>query len=450
MDWRLRRFDPDRIAECDQLAAVHAGSASASRARRLRRAAPWTRRRTARPSRVDGRHRMGDRRRRRRPRVDLPRGGGRERGAESIVRPGQLYIGDAVSIEDARPDIEGYSPTTPINYRAGWGFLVLTNMLPNQGTGTFTLHMRAFDLEGQQTVLGLRDDHRAEQHRDGAVRSDRHAGAGRDRRRNQLRELRLGAVARPSRGSARRRLGDGVHRRRGVGSPGGWTRARDLKPLFPDYPGVRRALGVSASTRRRYANGLHTIAWVVTDVGGVTAVWAAGTSRSSTPGGRSRRRRRAAPCVRPVPISASPSTKWAARMHGAGGRSRGIRSRRPGPPRRHRHRRRAAGVDGRARSPRAPPRSRRRQAKPGDNYAGYLVVNGRLRELPNGSSFDPARGAFYWQPGLGYVGNYELLFVRTSADGARERIPVNVTIQDRPALSLTSSLPRPWSSVTFD
>ncbi len=114
-----------------------------------------------------------------------------------------------------------------------------------------------------------------------------------------------------------------------------------------------------------------------------------------------------------------------------------------------RHRRGAAGVDGRARSHRDPRRILTRHRR-GDSYAGYLVVDGRLRELPNGSSFDPARGAFYWQPGLGYVGNYELLFVRTSADGARERIPVNVTIQDRPVLSLTSSLPRPWSSVTFD
>ncbi len=86
--------------------------------------------------------------------------------------PGQLYVGDAVSIEDARPDIEGYSPTTPQNYRAGWGFLVLTNMLPNQGTGTFTLHMHAIDLEGHQGALGSRDDRRAEQHRHGALRRD--------------------------------------------------------------------------------------------------------------------------------------------------------------------------------------------------------------------------------------------------------------------------------------
>ncbi len=43
-----------------------------------------------------------------------------------------------------------------MNYRAGWGFLILTNMLPNQGTGTFVLHMRAFDIDGQSSALGFR------------------------------------------------------------------------------------------------------------------------------------------------------------------------------------------------------------------------------------------------------------------------------------------------------
>ncbi len=65
-----------------------------------------------------------------------------------------------------------------------------------------------------------------------------------------------------------------------------------------------------------------------------------------------------------------------------------------------------------------------------DEYAAYLLVDGRLRELPNGSSFDPAQGAFYWQPGLGYIGDYDFVFVRTRSEGRRERIPVRVTLQE--------------------
>jgi hypothetical protein len=84
------------------------------------------------------------------------------------------------------------------------------------------------------------------------------------------------------------------------------------------------------------------------------------------------------------------------------------------------------------------------------HYDGYLVVDGQLRELPVGSSFDPVRGAFYWQPGLGYVGNYDLLFVKTNADGGRERIPVRVAVQDRPSVALASRLSGPWTNVRFD
>ena len=110
-----------------------------------------------------------------------------------------------------------------------------------------------------------------------------------------------------------------------------------------------------------------------------------------------------------------------------------------------RHRRRPARVDDGARSARDSARSDAPRRLPGSDgdYAGYLVVDGQLRELPVGSSFDPVRGAFYWQPGLGYVGNYDLLFVRTGADGARERIPVRVTLQDRPTTALASKLCRP-------
>ena len=31
-------------------------------------------------------------------------------------------------------------PTSPRSSRAGWGFMVLTNMLPNQGNGTYVFY----------------------------------------------------------------------------------------------------------------------------------------------------------------------------------------------------------------------------------------------------------------------------------------------------------------------
>ncbi|MCP5050903.1 MAG: hypothetical protein GY940_27305, partial [bacterium] len=40
-----------------------------------------------------------------------------------------IYIGDAGFVEGARPDIEASFPDYPANYRAGWGYMMLTNFL---------------------------------------------------------------------------------------------------------------------------------------------------------------------------------------------------------------------------------------------------------------------------------------------------------------------------------
>jgi hypothetical protein len=51
-----------------------------------------------------------------------------------------VYIGDTVFVEGARPDVETAFPGYPNNSKAGWGYMMLTNFLPNGGNGTFTIH----------------------------------------------------------------------------------------------------------------------------------------------------------------------------------------------------------------------------------------------------------------------------------------------------------------------
>ena len=63
----------------------------------------------------------------------------------------------------------------------------------------------------------------------------------------------------------------------------------------------------------------------------------------------------------------------------------------------------------------------------GGGYEGYLVGDGKLQALPAGSFLDKQSGEFYWQPGVGFIGKYQLVFIRT-AGGQRVRIPVEVTI----------------------
>ncbi len=366
-----------------------------------------------------------------------------EQGGHPACGPNQIYLGDAVMIDDARPDVEGISATIPLNYRAGWGFMVLTNMLPNQGVGAFTFHANAFDLDGRFAALGSRN-----------VTA-----------RNDLLTEPFGAIDTPAQGetvsgnyanfgwvlSRVRRADppgggmvtvyvDGV----AVGSPGGWNRRADLSASFPNYPGINTALGVYGLNTLAYANGLHTIVWVVTDNAGVAAgvgsryfsifnTGGALTEAAMRPIGPDLGRRLSDLSER---ASSDPILMRA-----------GFNLTRPTESV-------AAGLAGR-RYVRATERDRVEIRLPRSEvggrdaeYSGYLLVDGRLRELPKGSSFDPDRGVFYWQPGLGYIGDYDFVFVRTLANGSRERIPVRVTLESRVVTRLASARD-PWSSIEF-
>jgi len=63
--------------------------------------------------------------------------------------------------------------------------------------------------------------------------------------------------------------------------------------------------------------------------------------------------------------------------------------------------------------------------------SGYLEVNGRLRKLPVGSTLDTEQGRFLWQPGPGFVGPYEFVFIFTDARGNERQEKVSITIEPK-------------------
>ena len=62
----------------------------------------------------------------------------------------------------ARPDVQATYPNAPFNYRGGWGYMLLTNFLPNasgsgaSGNGTYKLHAIITNASGQTLDLGAR------------------------------------------------------------------------------------------------------------------------------------------------------------------------------------------------------------------------------------------------------------------------------------------------------
>src|SRR6202158_1524321 len=66
---------------------------------------------------------------------------------------GFIFIGIGVFVTGARPDVQAQYPSFPNANRAGWGYQLLTNFLPNSGNGTFKLHAFAYNGFGNVTEL---------------------------------------------------------------------------------------------------------------------------------------------------------------------------------------------------------------------------------------------------------------------------------------------------------
>ena len=47
-------------------------------------------------------------------------------------------------------------PAYPMSYKAGWGYMLLTNFLPNHGNGTYKLYAIATDKDGHTVTLGTK------------------------------------------------------------------------------------------------------------------------------------------------------------------------------------------------------------------------------------------------------------------------------------------------------
>jgi immunoglobulin I-set domain protein len=358
-----------------------------------------------------------------------------------------IFIGDAVLVEGARPDIANANPTNPRSTQAGWGYLMLTNVLPNEGSGTFRLTAIATDVEGKTTTLGTRTITCAN---NTAVRpfgaidtpGQGEVVSGANYSNFGWVLVRGPALADPPHGGTVQAYIDGAV----FGSPGAWVPRSDLTAFFPaaTYPGVSHALGVTSFNTTALANGVHTIFWVVTannaqqdGIGSRYFTVANSSLQAGVGTGRVRLQRDArdasahasvrldAPAL-VVPPRRSASMSLRDEVNAASLERRAIAGRRgfdlTAPFTSY-----PVAANGRA-AMRAEELDRIELQLGGPGYTGYTRVGDDLGPLPIGSKLDEATGVFTWGAGVGFVHDYDLVFVRWSSGRARSRQEIRIAL----------------------
>jgi hypothetical protein len=189
---------------------------------------------------------------------------------------GKIFIGNATLVSGARPDVADAFPTMPFNTRAAWGYMLLTNMLPdltNQtpvgGHGTFKLYASIVSHDGQTTLLGPHtitidntSANTAANKPFGTIDTPDQGATVSGRLENFGWVLTPQSATIPIDGSTIQLFIDGAPQPQAAD----YNLARpDITALFPGYQNTAGPVAHFAIDTTQLANGVHTIAWVVFD-----------------------------------------------------------------------------------------------------------------------------------------------------------------------------------------
>jgi hypothetical protein len=336
----------------------------------------------------------------------------------------QVFVGFPVFIDLARPDVAAAFPEIPLNNRAGWGFMVLTNMLPSQGNGTYLFYIWGEDREGNVRLLGTRTitcDNANATKPFGAIDTPTQGGVA-----SGANFVNFGWALTPQQklipldGSTMSVLVDGNP----IGNVDYNHERADIESLFPGYQnttGPNGAIGFRVIDTTVLTNGTHTISWTVIDNQGAvegigsrffTVSNGAGALTAATEVAASSRALATADSIAAAP--ADDAAVLARRGWDLEGPWRWYR----------------VGASGRAviRGEEIDRFELSLGTQFGARYTGHLRVGQALAALPIGSRLDATTGHFTWAPGVGFVGTYDLVFVRWEGTRAVARHEVRVIL----------------------
>ena len=296
-----------------------------------------------------------------------------------------VFIGDAVFVVGARPDVEALNPKVPFNYRAGWGYQMLTNFLPN-GNGTFKLHAIAHNKDGNSFDLGTKTIIVDNAHASKPFGTLDTPGQGGTASGNAFVNFGWALTQNPNKipidGSTISVVIDGQV----VGHPTYNNFRSDIAALFPGFMNSGGAVGFFYFDTTTLASGVHTISWNVFDNAGhgdgigsrYFNVFNSGNSSSME---------------QPLPTVAALKNKPVTEPRPQGAVLNSVEIEQ------------LALLE-----------------LPLNATTGYQLVNVERRPLPIGSSLK--RGVFYWQPGPGFLGEFHLVFERNDSPDAHVRVKI--------------------------
>ncbi|HEY6389843.1 MAG TPA: SBBP repeat-containing protein [Bryobacteraceae bacterium] len=285
---------------------------------------------------------------------------------------GLVYIGDAVFVSGARPDVEAGNAGAPFNYRGGWGYLLLTNFLPNNGgsaglgNGTYKLHAIAHNKAGSAVDLGAHTITVDNAHATRPFGSIDTPGQGGTASGNAFINFGWALTQNPyfiaTDGSTLTVQVDGAP----VGRPTYNQFRSDLATIFPGLANSNGAVGFYYIDTTLLSNGVHTLAWVVYDNAG----------RGDGIGSRY------------------------FTVFNVGGGNVAVEEARPT----------SDALTSRDRKGAVQIEELERIELDLGAVTGHLIQNGHRRPLPIGSTL--VNGVFYWQPGPGFLGEFHFNFER--------------------------------------
>ncbi|MDQ1350892.1 MAG: hypothetical protein QG657_1194, partial [Acidobacteriota bacterium] len=323
------------------------------------------------------------------------------------------YVGTAIFVEGARSDVAAAYSYFPKYYRAGWGYMLLTNSLAD---GAYTLTAIATDINGKTTSFGPKSVTIDNLHSgkpfgaiDTPAQGDSISGS-------EYKNWGWALTPQPNmiakNGSTIKVYIDSTFRGvlNGYNGP-----SAGIAALFPGLKNSGGPTGYFQFDTTTYTNGLHSISWIVTDDGGNSeGIGSRFFSIYNTTGGDAAKS--------PARATGTDSSRVAM--------STVKKNFNPGSDAQQSE---MIPIE-QAQTPSfVEIRELQRIEIPvgsgnRSGLKGYVAVGDDKETLPIGSTLDTDNGVFHWQPGPGFLGDFELVFTWNDKNGDSMSKTVHVRV----------------------